>query len=390
MDQDLRRSAAEVLDDQWREPGFTCPNATTYPWLWLWDSCFHAMVNAELGRPDRAVAELGCALAAQDAVGFVPHLQYLDGTDAHEGFWGRARTSSITQPPVYAAAVVELAERGVEVPDDLVDRARTGLWYLLERRRRSPAGLVEIVHPWESGCDHSPRWDDLMGERYDEDVWFERKGELLATIERGPGGAPLHNDAFPVGSVAFSAITAHGCRRLGAHLGDRALLAASDELAGDLLARWEPGRRTFVDDGPTAPGSGRIRTAEALLAVLVADPARDHDVMAAVAAELDDPEGFGGPFGPTQVHRGEPSYTPGSYWRGPSWPQLDLLLWWGLRRGAGEVARLARRLAVSSVRGAVASGWAEYWDSDDASPGGARPQSWTTVAVLMPQPDREH
>ena len=383
MDQDLRRSAAEVLDEQWREPGFTCPNATTYPWLWLWDSCFHSMVNAALGREERAVAELSCALGAQDGDGFVPHLQYLDRSDAHETFWGRPHTSSITQPPVHAAAVVELVERGIELPDELIERARAGLWFLLERRRRSPAGLVEIVHPWESGCDHSPRWDDLMGDAFDHDVWFEQKGRLLDTIERSPGGAPLHNDAFPVGSVAFSAITAHGARRLGRHLGDAALVAAADELAGDLFARWEPGRRTFVDDGPTAAGSGRVRTAEALLAVLVAHPVRDRDVVAAVASELDDPDAFSGPYGPTQVHRGEPTYTPGSYWRGPSWPQLDLLLWWGLRDGPGEVARVAGRLATTSVRGAVASGWAEYWDSDDATPGGARPQSWTTVAVLM-------
>jgi len=387
VDQDLRRSAAEVLDAQWREPGFTCPNATTYPWLWLWDSCFHALVNAALGRHGRAVTELECALAAQDADGFVPHLQYLDGTDTHEQFWGRPRTSSITQPPIYAAAIVELAEQGIEVPAELVDRARSGLWFLLERRRRSPAGLVEIVHPWESGCDHSPRWDDLMGEQYDEQVWFARKGELLASIERSPGGAPLHNAAFPVGSVSFSAITAHGARRLGAHLGDAGLIAAADQLAGDLLARWEPGRRTFVDDGPTAPGSGRVRTVEALLASLVT---HDQQVLSAIAAELDDPDAFAGPFGPTQVHRAEPSYAPGSYWRGPSWPQLDLLLWWALRSGGGEVAQVAHRLAASSVRGAVESGWAEYWDSDDAAPGGARPQSWTTVAVLMSSVDENY
>lgn len=384
MDPDLRKTAAQVLDDQWRPPGFTCPNATTYPWLWLWDSCFHAVVNAELGRADRAVAELTCALSAQDGDGFVPHLQYLDGSHAHQELWGRPRTSSITQPPIYAAAVVELAERGVEVPDELVDRSRAGLRFLLEHRRRSPAGLVQIVHPWESGCDHSPRWDDLMGGEFDQGEWFDRKGALLATIERSPGGAPLHNPAFPVGSVAFSALVAHGARRLGTHLGDRSLRAAAEELAGDLFERWDPGRRTFIDDGPTSMGSGRVRTAEALLPVLVADPGRHRRIVGEVAAELDDPDAFAGPYGPTQVHRAEPSYSPGSYWRGPSWPQIDLLLWWGLR-SVGDVAAAAGRLAAATVRGAVTSGWAEYWDSDDGAPGGARPQSWTTVAVLMDQ-----
>ena len=70
--------------------------------------------------------------------------------------------STITQPPIYALAVVELSRRGVEVPAEVVERAVAGLWFLLRDRRRSRAGLIELVHPWESGCDHSPRWDDLM------------------------------------------------------------------------------------------------------------------------------------------------------------------------------------------------------------------------------------
>lgn len=368
-----RAAARSVLEAHWRAPGFTCPNATTYPWLWLWDSCFHAIVWAELGEGARAVSELELALGAQDDEGFVPHLQYLDGSD-HEAFWGRPGTSSITQPPVYALSVVELERRGVAVPDELVERARAGLRFLLERRRRSPGDLIEIVHPWESGCDHSPRWDDLMGHPFDVERWFRRKGELLAGIERSRGGAPLSNDEFAVGSVAFSAITAHGARLLGERLGDRPLLDAASQLADALERRWDPGRRTFVDDGPTAAGSGRIRTAEALLGALVCD---DAELRAEVARELTDPDAFGGTFGPTQVHRDEPTYTPGSYWRGPSWPQLDYLLWMALPADAARVH------AAATVRGASASGWAEYWDADDARPGGAVPQSWTTLAVLM-------
>ena len=37
--------------------------------------------------------------------------------------------------------------------------ARTrGLRWLLDARR-DPSGLVFVVHPWEAGNDHSPRWD---------------------------------------------------------------------------------------------------------------------------------------------------------------------------------------------------------------------------------------
>jgi hypothetical protein len=217
---------------------------------------------------------------------------------------------------------------------------------------------------------------------YDEGMWFDRKGELLATIVRDADGAPLSNDRFAVGSVTFSAITAHGALLLGRLTGDGALLDAASDLQLALASRWDPERRTWVDDGPTAAGSGRIRTAEALLPVLVAE---DPAIVGAVAAELTDPAALGGAFGPAQVHRDEPTYRPNSYWRGPSWPQLDDLLWRGLAgSGVPEGVAAAATLARTSRLGAWSSGWAEYWDADDATPGGAVPQSWTTLAVLWP------
>lgn len=389
---ELRAGALEVLEAHWRPEGFTVPHATTYPWLWLWDSCFHSVVWAELGRYDRAVTELATALSGQDDEGFVPHVGYLTGEPVHAAFWGRApgspgkRWSTITQPPVYGWTVAELLRRGVEVPGEVVGRAVRGLRFLSDRRRRSPAGLVEIVHPWESGCDHSPRWDDLMApgappraDPYDEAVWFDRKGELLATVERSAGGAPLANPAFPVGSVAFSAITAWAARHLAAVAGDDDLAGSAADLAGALAARWDPGIGTWVDDGPTAEGSGRARTAEALLPLLVEERA---DVVDAVVAVLEDPAGLGGRFGPWGVDRREPTFRRGTYWRGPGWPQVDLLLWLGLRAAGRREA--ADRLAAAIAAGAARSGWGESWNSDDASPVGAAPQSWATVAILMP------
>ena len=389
---EVRRAARDVLAAHWREPGFTCPNAATYPWLWLWDSCFHALVWAELDEPGRAVSELRTALDGQDGDGFVPHLRYLDGSTQHDSFWSRPTvpgalaSSSITQPPIYGHTVAELVRRGVEVPSELLERSAAGLWFLLERRRRSRGGLVELVHPWESGCDHSPRWDDLMApdhhgdDPYDAQRWFDRKGELLGSIRRSRGGAPLSNDEFPVGSVAFSAMVAFCAQELADVTGDGALAESAALLAEAIAARWDPGRRTFVDDGPTAAGSGRIRTAEALLGILVV---HEPDVVDAVIEQLGDQDALGGAFGPAQVHRDEPTYRPRSYWRGPSWPQLDHLLVTGLARvGSPEAVAASTRLAATSRAGALASGWAEYWDPDDARPGGAVPQSWSTLAVL--------
>ena len=106
-------AADAVLDANWRQPGFCVPNAASYPWQWLWDSCFHAVCWAHLGEPDRARTELANVLSQQAADGFVPHMTYwsergVPDDDTHAAFWGRPATSSITQPPMYGHAVAEL------------------------------------------------------------------------------------------------------------------------------------------------------------------------------------------------------------------------------------------------------------------------------------------
>ena len=149
----LRAKVQAVMEAHWRPDGrgggHTVPNADVYPHQWLWDSCFHAIIWAELGEPDRAVAELSAALADQADDGFVPHVRYVADPYGLAGFWGRTGTSSITQPPMYGHAVAELRRRGVSVPAEVVERAEAGVRFLLDdrartarraRHRRAPVG----------------------------------------------------------------------------------------------------------------------------------------------------------------------------------------------------------------------------------------------------------
>ncbi len=118
---------------------------------------------------------------------------------------------------------------------------------------------------------------------------------------------------------------------------------------------------TWVDDGPTAAGSGRVRTIDALLPLLLADhlPA---DQARQARALLTNPAAYGAPFGPTGVHRAEPTFAPSTYWRGSSWPQLTYLLALAMSRsddseGAASLARVAaRRSALVGLGRALGPG----------------------------------
>ena len=349
------------------------PNRSTYPWQWLWDSCFHAVVWAHLG-DDRAVRELRSALSTQGDDGFVPHLRYGDGPFPHASLWGRKEASTITQPPMYGHAVAELFRLGLPLDDELVWRAQRGVEFLLHQRRRTAGGLVELCHPWESGCDDSPRWDDTMSDGRSSEAWFALKGDLITSIERSPSGAPVHNPAFAIGSVGFSALVAWNAVELAGVTGDDRLVASGRELAQAIDARWDPELVTWVDDGPTAGGSGRIRTLDALLPSLLHPRAE-------VFSALIDPAAYGAPYGPRGVHVSEPTFEPSTYWRGPAWPQLTYVLWLAATSSGSEVAGSA--MVRSILAGVERSGFAESWEADTGAPLGAVPQTWSTLALAM-------
>ncbi|SVE32911.1 uncharacterized protein METZ01_LOCUS485765, partial [marine metagenome] len=240
---------------------------------------------------ERARRELAVALAPQTPSGFVPHMHYVRQPGFHEDLWGRRDGSSITQPPMYGHAVAELVRAGEPVDDEVVERATAGLWFLLRVRRRDPSGLVRVCHPWETGCDDSPRWDDRCPDGFDRDRWRLVKDRLASTVETGPDGEAVANPVFEVAPAGFNALVAFNARELVSVTGDDALAAAADELVGALAGQWDDHLGTWVDAGPMADGSGRVRTLDALLPLLVDDqPSR----VGRVIDQLLDPTAHGG------------------------------------------------------------------------------------------------
>ena len=131
---------------------------------------------------------------------------------------------------------------------------------------------------------------------------------------------------------------------------------------------------TWVDDGPTAGGSGRIRTLDALLPVLVLP-----------RPEVFRPWWIRRPT-PRRAARAvctprEPTYDPTAYWRGSAWPQLTYLLWLAATSAGSDAAGSA--LVRSIVAGAEGSGFAEHWVADTGEPLGAVPQTWSTLALAV-------
>ena len=372
----VRASARAVLESNWRPQGYTVPNAEVYPFQWLWDSCFHAITWADLGEPDRARSELAHLFRTQNAEGFVPHVDYEFSPNHHGDFWNREGHSSITQPPMFGHAVAELARRNIDV-SDLVGKATDGLTFLFDLRSRVD-GLIALCHPWESGGDDCPRWDHWCPGGWDVNTWRETKGALVASVQHSALGSPISNPSFVVASCGFNALVAFNAYELASVTGDEALIEKADLLSRRLLAQWDEQLGTWVDTGDSASDSGRARSLDALLPVLVAT---NQSVIERVFTNLRDEAAFGGACGPAGMHRDEPTFESRTYWRGPAWPQLTYLFWIAARRH--DRAEDARAIAAMLTRGALASSWAEYWDASDGTGLGAAPQSWAALAAVV-------
>jgi hypothetical protein len=379
----LRRHVAALLEAHWDEGrGYSVSNPSIYPHLWLWDSCFHAIVWAALDDP-RALRELEATLEGQLGSGLVPHMRYGDaGPDTWLG--PLDRTSSLTQPPMYGHAARVLADRGARPADELLARAVRGLDWLWERRR-TELGLVYVVHPWEAGNDHSPRWDDWGAPGrtradYDRGARTAWNKARMHDVTFAADGSAQWSSSFVACPAGFNAYVAFNLAELAGLLDDAVLAGRAAALAEAIDEHlWDEEEQLWADLPVVGGGpSARTPTSDGVMPALVTT---DRARALAALRQLDDPDRFGAPYGPANVARTHPAYDPDMYWRGPAWPPLSYLFWVALSRLGMHDA--AAELREETVRAAWRSGFAEYWNPEDGRGLGAVPQTWAGLVLAM-------
>src|SRR3977135_3135256 len=93
-----------------RDYDFVCPSMQTYPFQWLWDSCFHTVVLSHIDLA-RAKGELECLLANQQPDGFIGHVTFWQRENfesviaGYDIAWRTRYVTDCIQPPLLAEAV---------------------------------------------------------------------------------------------------------------------------------------------------------------------------------------------------------------------------------------------------------------------------------------------
>jgi hypothetical protein len=210
MTLDLSRvltDAKKTLEGNWTGQ-FTMPAATLYPHQWSWDAGFIAIGNSYYNI-DRAKKELEFLFNAQWLNGMIPHIVFNKKEKTYfpaADFYDITRspnapkhigTSGMTQPPVHAIASYYIYENSEDKAEakDFLSRMYPKLKhfhnYLMTDRDPENSGLVTILHPWESGLDDSPIWDEVLSKIT---IQHQLKFERLDVIAVGGAKETIPSD----------------------------------------------------------------------------------------------------------------------------------------------------------------------------------------------------
>jgi neutral trehalase len=366
---------------------------------------------------DRALTELECLVQGQWADGMIPHIVFHAPADSYfpgPDVWGTHHsiaTSGITQPPVFAIALAQIARKAPATfnaqIEHLMRAAESYHRWFHAARDPNATGLVATLHNWETGRDNSPEWDEPFAHVPETTVTqIRRKDTGHVDQSMRPSDQDYRRyihlvDAYRAAHWKPEAMWAIAPFKVADIGTNSILLAAEEALAG--LAEQRPGvldtaeiktRAERLRQGLTSLWSDeldwfvsrdlitgapiKVRTSAGLLPLLsnVASPAQCGAMMQRLQSHLDNVV-----VGIASTLPGEPKFESRRYWRGPVWAIMNWLIVQGCDV-SGETA-MAAQLRKATLRLIEQHGFGEYFDPLTGESLGGDRFSWTAAILLL-------
>jgi glycogen debranching enzyme len=376
---------------------FVCPSPQSYPFQWLWDSCFHAIALLSID-PELAKQELRCLLQGAQPDGFIPHMllwrEDLHAAALHDYSIVLADPfyTATVQPPVLARAVwrVYQATKDRQFLLDVLPATLRFFRWLKAYRDPDDDHLIAIIQPDESGLDASPKYDVLMNLQPTPAEGFGLR--LRASMDRlfsayhphrEDPGRLLALDVFNWEDVMVNSIYADGLQLLGGLCREAGYPPAeaaeferrSRRVLGALEDKcWDERSGVFWDLHGYEENRAQTLTFTSLFP-LILDSLDRHMVWRLVEEHLLNEREFWLPYPVPSVAA--------AIWRGPTWVNSNYYLYWGLRsHGYRDVAT---ELAKRTVHMVGLGGTREFFNPYTAEGLGAIDFGWTALVLDLIQ-----
>ncbi len=197
----INKAQKTLLDN--RRQGYTLPtNNKLYPAQWNWDSGFIALGYSYFNL-NFALKEINTLLEGQWKDGMIPHILFHNTkTNYYPNYtaWNcgnKIHSSGITQPPILATILKEILNKNKINKSQLsnikkiIKKIKKFHEWFIKYRDPKKSGLVSILHPWESGYDNSPIWDEPMNKvKIEKNIKYKRADNKVVN----PDFRPLNID----------------------------------------------------------------------------------------------------------------------------------------------------------------------------------------------------
>ena len=294
------------------------PSKFYYLGVWQWDAYFHALAYRYIDN-ELAQNQLRILLDHQRADGMLPDAVHDEGIVTHLDFPIEA---DVTKPPLIAWAAWKLFEYNgdKEFLDELYEPlVRWNRWWF-EKNDLDHNGLCEYQHPFSSGLDDSPLWDEGMPvESPDLNTYLYLQQEALGKI------------AGVIGETQDSLLW----QQRADDIANRMIQVMWDERAGMFWA---------------SRNKKRIKVCTPFNLFPLITSRMPQEITQRLVTHLTDEKQFWSPFPVPTVALNDPKFNPNQMWRGPTWININYLLIEGLQRcGYSHLAAELRQRTLEMV-----------------------------------------
>jgi len=326
------------------------PSKKSYVGIWLWDSALHAIALRHID-PELARNQIRGVLVHQQPDGMLPDAVFDDGIVTEID---RPINGKVTKPPILAWAALKIHE--IDIDLDFLNEIYEPLmkwnaWWFNENDDNQD-GIVQYNHPYSSGLDDSPLWDNGMPvDSPDINTYLFIQMKSLAII------AEILNKPS---DAAFWLERAQ-------HLLIRMIDYFWDDKTGTFLYFYkDKAIRTLTPFNLYPLWTGEL-------------PA---NLANRIIEHIKNPHEFYGDYMLPTVARTDPTFDSDKMWRGPVWININYFFIEALQQiGEFDLAKVIRKKTMEIIM--KNSGLHEYYNSNSGKPGKKAVPIFSWTAALF-------